>query len=792
MLDITHQLPPEILSKVFSYVAREPLYLYCFSNLPLVCKTFKKLLEMAICVHHDEGCIDDQLELSFSTNIKSTFQHNLVVDFLTLPMLSKIVNSKRLSDVLSGVSQISILDLSNQRLMFQALLKQNINELLNILESIYLKGKIISKIYLCGCFSIGESIQMTNFVKSLITMHRKSTSKNLYIDVSPLFSHNEASNEATEYLSYNMAVTELQAEFEDQGIQIVDWFDLLFNPIESDTEFLERLTSVDPMNIPHVNVKGWTLLHSSILNSYFKSTQYLLSLPQVNVNIFSVASFSNDDTIRIEHDEDEISPILHKTVPTVDFKLKYKGTPLFFALYKLTSNTQSSSSKDGEVVDMLIQRGASVNIVDNYGRSFLLIALSYGFPFDFITHIVENFGQVHQCDNNKNSIFHQIFYSPSLLKDTRKTKKVLDFLFTKDSLLSNQANAPGLLPIQIPFLFSNMKNILNKDCASELVIAIAHFIKCVDVNLGLEASTMYINMAIDDCLTLINESKFSKKKMFVITNKIFIGLLRIKLDISYHIDKTDINQVRNEFMRLDDELGHNVLHRMKKLDCIKSFFKFLELDRVSYYFYINNPDVNGNTILHHLISSSENELQLSNDVDRIVEELFGDVGYRNKEGETPTSLSALNGYYATVHFMLSNQQTAHYSERQIIAHNDNILHILRSNRESASKSSDNKRPCHSINSCIKLIEQQNEMLIQNSRNPKTKSINLALLEEELRGDSYSDDSSTSSRTSSAPSLSLMDVINLSKEKKQSSKKKAQANKRNKKKKSKEKDFALVK
>lgn len=142
--------------------------------------------------------------------------------------------------------------------------------------------------------------------------------------------------------------------------------------------------------------------------------------------------------------------------------------------------------------------------------------------------------------------------------------------------------------------------------------------------------------------------------------------------------------------------------------------------------------------------------------------------------------------------MLSNQQTAHYSERQIIAHNDNILHILRSNRESASKSSDYKRPCHSINSCIKLIEQQNEMLIQNSRNPKTKSINLALLEEELRGDSYSDDSSTSSRTSSAPSLSLMDVINLSKEKKQSSKKKAQANKRNKKKKSKEKDFALVK
>jgi len=141
-------------------------------------------------------------------------------------------------------------------------------------------------------------------------------------------------------------------------------------------------------------------------------------------------------------------------------------------------------------------------------------------------------------------------------------------------------------------------------------------------------------------------------------------------------------------------------------------------------------------------------------------------------------------------FMLSNQQTSHASEKQIIEHNDHVLYILRSRGETSNK---DKRPCYSVKSCIKLIERQNEMLSQNMRNPSGKESDYDFLDD-LRNDSYSDDtfSSSSSKHSSSmsspSSFTLLDVIKMSQEKKESKKRAQQSAKRKKKKK--EKDFVI--
>ncbi|KAG2374240.1 hypothetical protein C9374_011077 [Naegleria lovaniensis] len=783
-------LPPEILAKIFSYVACEPIFLYCFSSLPNVCKVFRRVLQRGLGYHDDEATDkkDQEIELSFSTNIKSSFQHNLIVDWLNFPLLQKVINSKRLETIFQNTSRISCLDLSNQRSMFQSLLSKNLlDDFLLLIENLYLKCNNIKRIYLCGCFSIEESKEMTTFTIKLINLHRKYSKESCdscYIDVSPHFLPSILSNEATEYLSYNLAVIELQNEFPD--VQVVDWYDLLFNPIETDLEFLERIKSVDSVNIPHVNVRGWSLLHSAILNGYYRSVQYLLSLPHVNVDICSNASFSNDETLKVPTPEDEDeSPKTHKSIPSLEFRLKYKGTPLFFAMYRYaTSDKSISGNKDMEVMDMLLHRGASYNITDNYRRSFLLIAISYNFPLTFINYILDHCNQIFMCDSKHNNVLHQLFFSPALIKDVLKTRKLMETIFSLAPSLFYQCNSANHLPIQIPFVFNNFKNFLSKECGVELVRAISHFIECTKKYGGVDMANTFIEMAIEDCLKIINDGKLSKKKTLVVINKIFIELLDMKIKVSL-IDPEDVNAIRNECMRLD-ETGVNILHRMKKADCVKAFFKYLGLEKVSYYFYINTPDSNGNTLLHHLIAESESEFQIGNESDRIVEELQGDVTYRNKVGETPLSLAAKRGYYSCVHFMLSNQQTSHVSEKQIIDHNDNILCILRSSRNDTPK---DRRPCYSITSCIKLIQTQNEMLIQNLRHPKDFD---HVYDEILKGDSYSDETSSStssSRTSSQ--LSLMDMIKLSEEKKESKKQSQKAAKRKKKKDAKQKDFEYL-
>ncbi|KAF0981366.1 hypothetical protein FDP41_012626 [Naegleria fowleri] len=674
--------------------------------------------------------------------------------------------------------------------MFQSLLSKNLlDDLLLLIENLYLKCKNIKRIYMCGCFSIEESKEMTIFTTKLINLHRKYSkeSDSCYIDVSPHFLPSVLSNEATEYLSYNLAVIELQNECPD--VQVVDWYDLLFNPIETDLEFLERIKSVDSVNIPHVNIRGWSLLHSAILNGYYRSVQYLLSLPHVNVDLCSNASFSNDETLKVPSPEDEDeSPKIHKSIPSLEFRLKYKGTPLFFAMYRYaTSDKSTSGNKDREVMDMLLHRGASFNITDNYRRSFLLIAISYNFPLTFINYILDNCNQILMCDSKLNNVLHQLFFSPALIKDIFKTRKLMETIFSLAPSLFYQCNSTNHLPIQIPFVFNNFKNFLSKECGVELVSAIGHFIECTKKYGGSDMANSFVSMAISDCLKIINDGKLSKKKTLVVINKIFIELLGMKIKVN-DIDPGDVNAIRNEFMRLDQDKGVNILHRMKKADCVKAFFKFLQLEKLSYYFYINTPDANGDTLLHHLIAESESELQIGNESDRIVEELQGDVTYRNKVGETPLSLAAKRGYYSCVHFMLSNQQTSHDSEKQIIDHNDNILCILRNSRNETSK---DKRPCYSITSCIKLIQTQNEMLIQNLRHPNAKDYDY-IYDDMLKGDSYSDETSSStssSRTSSQ--LSLMDMIKLSKEKKESKKQAQKAAKRKKKKDAKQKDFVII-
>ena len=590
---MTH-LPIEILSNIFSYIDAEPLYLYCFSALPSVCKSFRRILEWSIQYKHpsEEESLSE-VELCFSTNVKSHFQHNLSMDWLDVATFQRTIQSKRLEYILERVSAISCMDLSNQRNMFQGLLKKNeINEVLKLIELIYMKGVTIKRIYLCGCFTIAESKEMQIFVRSLIGIHQKyqKPSDTFYIDVSPTYIPNEYFNEATEYLNYNMIVTDLHNEFEETGIQVVDWFDLLFNPIESDAEFLERIKFVDPVNIPHVNIKGWTLLHSSVLNGYFRSTQYLLTLPQVNVNICSIASFSNDDSsLRVpsngDDELDDNSPLPRKTVPSLEFKLKYKGTPLFFSMYRYAIADKHTKAKEHEVMDMLIHRGASVHVTDNYNRTFLLIAISYNFPSPFIEYLVTILGdQFNRSDCNFNNVFHQMFYSPAFIKNTENAKKLMDLFFQKGAHLSVQTNSNNLLPVQVSFVYSNMKNILSKECFNELAIVIDYLIALVRRHLGADKAEVCIDLAIDDCLRIINDTKFSKKKMLTIVNKIFSNLLRIKVDNSVKINKADINEVRQLFMRLDELTGLNILHKMKRLECVKTFFKFLDLGQISYYF----------------------------------------------------------------------------------------------------------------------------------------------------------------------------------------------------------------